>query len=99
MIPRNLRVKEPDRDAFLEAQTAKDAQIEKERNALKKLFDSSRLIKEGGKVSGQNLSLREFMNKKKKEQDVLQKQIDKEDKEIKHIEEEMEKVTEQKAKL
>ena len=98
-MPRNQRVKEPDRDAFHEAQAKKDEQIEKERKNLKKLFDQAKLLREGGKVGGTNISLREFMNKKKSEQDALQKQIDKEEKLAKHIEDDMEAITEQKAKL
>ena len=66
-----------------------DEKIDKERKALQKLFDQSRLLKEGGKVSGQNMSLKEFMGQKKAEYELLQVQVDAEDKEVKRIEEEL----------
>jgi len=67
--PRNQRIKEPSKEDLYEQQRKKDEHIEKERKKLQALIQKSRLVKEGGKIQGEDISIKQFMQQKKAQVD------------------------------
>jgi len=97
--PRNQRLKEPSKEDLYEQQRKKDEHIEKERKKLQALIQKSRLVKEGGKIQGEDISIKQFMQQKKALVDQIDKLIAVEDKAIKKIEEGLEGHTSQREEL
>jgi uncharacterized coiled-coil DUF342 family protein len=68
-------LKEPSHDVFEEGLKKIDQEIENTRATLQQEFAKVKMIREGGKLKGSNVSIKQFMTEKAKEIRVIDEQL------------------------